>query len=152
MPNTLNLLEQVRARVPKHTDYAVAKALEMDQSHLAKVLCGKAGLGPIPVVRVSEILQRDLKDVLVLIEEDKAKTRKQREFWERRSPRITAAILTTILAVAAGFQQGLTHYMETNPLDAHPVGTSPFYTLCVVAILTIRKINEWLRGPQLQAA
>jgi hypothetical protein len=86
MPNTLNLLEEVRRRVPRGTDYAVAKALEMDQSHLAKVLCGKAGLGPIPVVRVSEILQRDLKDVLVLVEEDKAKTRKQREFWERRSP------------------------------------------------------------------
>jgi hypothetical protein len=103
MPNTLNLIEQVRRRVPRETDYAVAKALEMQQSTLARVLAGKQGLGTKATVRVSEILQRDLKDVLVLIEEDKAKTAKEREFWERRSPRITAAILTTILALAAGF-------------------------------------------------
>jgi hypothetical protein len=87
MPNTPALLEQVRRRVPRETDYAVAKALEMNQSNLHRVLCGKAGLGPKAVVRVSEILQRDLKDVLVLIEEDKAKTAKDKEFWTRRSPR-----------------------------------------------------------------
>ena len=142
MPNTLNLLEQVRARVPRHTDYAVAKALEMDQSHLAKVLCGKAGLGPMPVVRVAEILQRDLKDILVLVEEDKAKTRKQREFWERRSPRITAAILTTILALAARFEGSLIHPEDNTPLYGNTVGTSPFYTLCAVTLLTIYAMYE----------
>jgi hypothetical protein len=132
MPNTLNLLEQVRRRVPRGTDYAVAKALEMDQSHLAKVLCGKAGLGPMAVTRVSEILQRDLRDVLVLVEEDKAKTRKQREFWERRSPRITAAILTAILPIAAGYEGSVNQLLEVHPLYTNTVGTSPLYTLCEV--------------------
>jgi hypothetical protein len=74
MPNTLNLIAQVRRRVPRETDYAVAKALEMSQSNLTRVLAGKSGLGPKAAIRVSEILQRDLRDVLVLIEEDKAKT------------------------------------------------------------------------------
>ena len=109
MPNTLNLIEQVRRRVPKHTDYAVSKALEMDQSGLARVLCGKAGLGPKAVIRISEILQRDVRDILVLVEEDKATTAKSREFWERRSPRITAAILTTILGVVAALGTIVNH-------------------------------------------
>jgi ABC-type Fe3+-siderophore transport system permease subunit len=100
----------------------------------------------------SEILQRDLKDVLVLIEEDKAKTAKDKEFWERRSPRITAALLTAILAVAAGFQGVLNHRMDYSPLYGDTVGNSPLYTLCELALLTIRKISEWLRGPQLRAA
>jgi hypothetical protein len=131
MPNTLALIEQVRRRVPRETDYAVAKALEMSQSNLTRVLAGKSGLGTKAVLRVSEILQRDLRDVLVLVEEDKAKTAKEREFWERRSPRITAALLTAILAVAAGFLGSNVRSLDTNPLDSRPVGTSPFYTLCV---------------------
>jgi len=131
MPNTLHLIEQVRRRVPRETDYAVAKALEMSQSNLTRVLAGKCGLGTKAVVRVSEILQRDLKDILVLIEEDKARSAKEREFWERRSPRITAAILTAILAIAAGLEGTLTHHMETTALYGTTVRTSPFYTLCV---------------------
>jgi transcriptional regulator with XRE-family HTH domain len=102
MPNTLNLIEQVRRRVPRPTDYAVAKALEMSQSNLTRVLAGKSGLGVKAAVRISEVLQRDLRDVLCLVEEDKAKSAKEREFWERRSPRITATILTAILGVVAG--------------------------------------------------
>jgi hypothetical protein len=132
MPNTQLLLEQVRRRCPRETDYAVAKALEMNQSNLQRVLCGKAGLGPKAVVRVSEILQRDLKDVLVLIEEDKAKTAKDKEFWERRSPRITAALFTAILAVAAGFGGALNHHLDYKALYRGTALSSPLYTLCEV--------------------
>jgi hypothetical protein len=101
MPNTHALIEQVRARVPKHTDYAVAKALELHQSHLIKVLSGKSGIGPKAVIRIAEILQRDVRDVLVLVEEDKAVLPKDREFWSRRSPRITAVLALAALAFFA---------------------------------------------------
>jgi hypothetical protein len=101
MPNTLHLLNQVRAQVPRHTDYAIAKALYMDQSQLQRVLAGKAGLGPKAVVRLSELLSRDVGDILVLVEEDKARRPKDREFWGARSPRITAAVATAALALGA---------------------------------------------------
>jgi Phage related protein len=121
MPNTLNLIEQVRRHVPKHTDYAVAKALEMNQSNLARVLVGKQGLGPKAVVRVAEILQRDLRDVLCLVEEDKAKTPKEREFWERRSPRISATVLTAVMGIVAGLGLIANHsanaHTTENPLS-----------------------------------
>jgi hypothetical protein len=101
MPNTDRLLEQVRRVVPRHTDYAIAKALEMNQSDLGRVMCGKQGLGVKAAVRISELLQRDLRDVIVLIEEDKATRPKDIDFWSARSPRITAAVAIAALAVAA---------------------------------------------------
>jgi hypothetical protein len=89
MPNTLDLIAQVRRKVPRNTDYGVAKALEMDQSYLARVLAGKAGLGPKAVMRLAELLERDVRDILVLVEVDKAKTERDRQFWGRRCDGIT---------------------------------------------------------------
>jgi hypothetical protein len=39
--------------------------------------------------------------LLVLIEEDKAKSADDKEFWSRRSPRITAAIAAAAMAFTA---------------------------------------------------
>jgi hypothetical protein len=138
MPNTLNLIEQVRRQVPRHTDYAVAKALEMNQSNLARVLVGKQGLGPKAVVRVAEILQRDLRDVLCLVEEDKAKTPKEREFWERRSPRIAATILTTILGIVAGLGL-IAHHGVNAPTTGNPA-SGVFTDLYIM-----RRLKRWFR-------
>jgi hypothetical protein len=74
----------------------------MSQSNLTRVLAGKSGLGPKAVVCIAETLRRDLRDILCLVEEDKARSAKEREFWERRSPRISAAIIIAFLVVVAG--------------------------------------------------
>jgi hypothetical protein len=126
MPNTLQLIEQVRRRLPRETDYAVAKALEMQQSTLTKVLAGKQGLGPKAVIRVAELLQRDVRDVLVLVEEDKAVRPKDREFWGRRSPRITAVLAIAALAFLAAVTPKNANAMAVQPYSP----TFPFYTLC----------------------
>lgn len=107
MQNTLLLIEQLRRKVPKGSNYAVAKALEMTQGDLNRVLAGKNGLGIKAAVRLSEVLHRDLKDIVVLLEEDKAKRPKDIEFWGRRSPRITATGAIAALALVAA--QGLTN-------------------------------------------
>ena len=101
MQATLSLIEQVRRKLPTHTNYAISKALNMPQSQLTNVLRGKYGLGNKAVMRIAEILGRDVRDVLVLIEEDKAKTEDDREFWGRRSPRISAASAVAALALFA---------------------------------------------------
>lgn len=146
MPNTLHLIEQVRRHVPRHTDYGIAKALEMDQSNLQRVLAGKQGLGPKAVIRLSEVLQRDVRDILVLVEEDRAKTPKDRDFWGRRSPRITATIALAILAFGLAVT---TNLRAPEAVHAYSFGF-PFYALCVVAVLiTLDKIAKvWARQPQ----
>jgi hypothetical protein len=137
MPNTHHLLDQVRIRVPNGTDYAIAKALQMNQSNLQRVFAGKAGLGLKAAVRVSEILSRDLKDILVLIEEDKAKSKRDKEFWERRSPRITAAIAIATLALGVAVTTTKT---SASILDNHTVLTAHNYTLCELIAARIRKV------------
>jgi len=155
MPNTLHLIERVRQKVPRHTDYAVAKALEMDQSNLQRVLAGKAGLGPKAVIRLSELLQQDVRDLLVLVEEDKARTARDREFWERRSPRITAAIAVAILALGAAVTTTL-----RGPDTGYPssVGLPLVYIMRILRkYLTFAKrlrftmlgdVLAWARQPQ----
>ena len=132
MPVTLNLIEQVRARTEKHTDYAVAKALGMSQSNLARVLCGKGTLGEKAAVRVSEILQRDLLDVLAMIREETAKTEAEKQFWERRSPRISAAVAIAFVAIVAGLGLIGSHPANAATLYGHTVLALPIYTLCEV--------------------
>jgi hypothetical protein len=142
MPNTLNLIEQIRRQVPHHTDYAVAKALEMQQSHLARVMAGKAGLGTKAAVRVSELLQRDLRDVIILIEEDKAKTAKDRAFWERRSPRITAAVATAFMALAATLGMGI--FRDVNAATTVHQCSGRFTDLYIIR--SLKRCLTYLKG------
>jgi hypothetical protein len=133
MPATLAFLEQVRRTTPTKTDYAIAKALGIQQSHLRRIMIGEVGLGPKQIIRVSEILGKDLRDVFVLIEEDKARKPADREFWGKRSPRITATILTAVLGISVAAIT--TNRVETRrSLDTHPVIGFTCYTLCEVRV------------------
>lgn len=142
MPVTLNLIEQVRARTEKQTDYAVAKALEMSQSNLARVLCGKGTLGEKAAVRVSEILQRDLLDILAMIREETAKSESEKRFWERRSPRISATVAIAFMAIVAGVGLIGSHPANATSLYKHTVLVIPIYTLCALGLLTFIKKYE----------
>jgi len=75
----------------------------MSQSDLAKILAGKHALGMKACVRVAELTQVPLLDVIALTQEDVAKTPKNKAFWSRRSPRISAATaLAAVALIAAG--------------------------------------------------
>lgn len=129
MENTMRLIARLRARLESKSNYAVAKALEMDQSSFNKVLNGKMGLGPKAVIKLSEMLNMDAGDVLVLTQEDVAKTPKNKEFWSRRSPRITASVAVATLAFGLAVITGQDARSATvykNSCDATR------YTLCEV--------------------
>ncbi len=101
MSNIVNLLERVRTHLPKASDYALAKALHMQQSNLRKALQGKQGLGIKAIVRASEITGMDAKEVAAIVECERAKDPDEKEFWRVRSPRISAAIVTALALFAA---------------------------------------------------
>jgi plasmid maintenance system antidote protein VapI len=127
MTNTLHLIERLRRTLPRPTNYALAKALGLSQTTIKNVLAGKHGLGPKPVIRLAELLQIDARDVLVLIEQDKARTPEDKEFWGRRSPRITASIaLAAALALAGTSKVTSAIAGQINSL------TLTRYTLCAV--------------------
>lgn len=82
---TLTLIEQVRTTLPKRSNYMLAKTLRMQQAQLGKVLRGELGIGPKAVVAISDALKRDLYDVMVVVELDKAKTADAKEFWSKKA-------------------------------------------------------------------
>lgn len=98
MNNTDHLLQRVRDRIGKGSKYALAKALEMTPSQLNDILKGKHGLGSKAIVRVAELTSIPTHDVLVMVNEDKTKSPGDKEFWSRRSPRITASLAIAMLA------------------------------------------------------
>jgi hypothetical protein len=128
---TIGLIERVRRTLPTRTNYAVAKALGMQQNQLARVLKGEFGLGIKAQVRMAEILNMPLMDVVALTEEDKAKRPEEKEFWGRRSPRIAAsrALAIVALGIAGLIKTGNVHAEGTVYKDS--LTLTP-YTLCEV--------------------
>lgn len=81
MSNSLKIVERVREHVPRGTDYAVAKALGMTQSNLARITEGKGHLGDKAQRLASTLLGLSFQDVNALVNEDKAKTESERSYW-----------------------------------------------------------------------
>jgi transcriptional regulator with XRE-family HTH domain len=102
MTPSIALAEKVRERTQTKTDYAVAKALGISQSNLAKILEGKRGFGNEACFRAAEILGRDPKDIIAEVELHRAGPDKK-TFWEKRLPRLLPAV--AIWGIAAGVTQ-----------------------------------------------
>jgi hypothetical protein len=130
MKETMMLLDRARRALPQKSNYALAKALETSQSDLNKVLAGEHGLSLKSLVRLSEITQLPLIDVLAITQEEIAKTPVNKTFWGRRSPRIptASAIAALALAVVGIAQSARAHTVNTLSTNATT------YTLCEVSI------------------
>lgn len=107
MSNSLKIVERVRAITETGTDYAVAKALGMNQSNLGRVLKGTNFLGPRAQMEAARLLGIDLTAIAALVNEDKASTDAARSYWRSLCPaRVREAInvaaeTATALSVAA---------------------------------------------------
>jgi malate/lactate dehydrogenase len=101
MRETLLLLDRVRRALPSKSNYALAKALGTSQSDLNRVMTGEHGLGLKSLVRIAEITEIPLIDVLAITQEEIAKTPGNKAFWGQRSPRASKTVAVTALAFAA---------------------------------------------------
>lgn len=127
MSNTLKLIERVRSTTETGTDYAVAKALDMSQSTLIEIKKGKRWPGQKSQLRMSDVLKIDLKDIVALINEDKAKSERERAHWRSVCPEAihswldaagkTAAAI--VIATSLTLTWGITrHLKESNVYPA----------------------------------
>jgi hypothetical protein len=105
MTNIEDLLSRTRAALGKSSDYALAKALHMTQSQLIEIKKGRQGLGPKAIVRIAEITGLTTHDVLVLANEERAKTPDDKEFWGRRSPRFADGTDVAAMTVHDDYQR-----------------------------------------------
>lgn len=142
MSNTLKLIERVRSTTERGTDYAVAKALRMPQSYLIEVKKGRRWPGQASQIAIAELLKMDLKDVMALVNEDKAKTPGEREYWRgllsarireafNTAGKTAAAWLVAAMILTSGYpgkaEAGVRGEMLTN-------------------LYIMRTLRRWLRG------
>lgn len=100
MTNTNALLDKARELCKPATDYRLAKTLDISDSTVAR--CRKRGgtLDNEATLKLATFLQQDFKQILALVELDRARTEKTKRFWERIAPRVLPSLV--IGAVAAG--------------------------------------------------
>jgi plasmid maintenance system antidote protein VapI len=84
MNHSLEIVEAVRAKTATRTNYATAKALGIAQNTLNHVLKGDRNLSNKSILKASELLGRDFKGMLILVESDRARSDEEKEYWARR--------------------------------------------------------------------
>lgn len=124
MSDTLKLIERVRAVTQTGTDYAVAKALEMDQSYLILVKKGKRFPGMKAQLKMAELLGIDLKDIVAVINGDKADNEADRAYWRSLWSERLHQALAGASTTAAGVLIALALYMQSAPSSAAPYGAT----------------------------
>lgn len=143
MTPSIALAEKVRERTNTGTDYAVAKALGISQSNLAKILEGKRGFGNEACFRAAEILGQDPKDIIAELELHRAGPDKK-QFWEKRLPRILPAV--AIWGLAAG----VTHVtLDDSPVVRNGLTTTLHaihYAHVALFILTVLGLTAFGLG------
>ena len=127
MQQTLMLLERVRRTLPTKSNYALSKALGITQSDLNRTLAAKNGLSIKALVRVSEITQVPLIDVLAMTQEEIAKTPANKAFWGQRSPRASTTAAVAALAFLVVGRLG--HGAPVNTVEILSKNLTT-YTLC----------------------
>lgn len=103
MSNTLKLIERVRSTTHSGTDYAVAKALGMQQSYLIEINKGHRFPGQKAQMTMATILNVDLRDIVALINEDKAKSEAERLHWRSLCSEGVRALFDIAGKTAASF-------------------------------------------------
>lgn len=122
MTNTNALLDKARELCSPPTDYQLAKRLEISTATLARCRRRNGTLDNQATLKLAQFLQQDFKSVLALVELDRAKTDKQRNFWERVAPRLVPSFV--VGALAAGLiglspeshSQNISVNQSLNPL------------------------------------
>lgn len=107
MNNTQQLLARVRAALPAvrkdvASNYALGEALNVQQTQLKRWLKGQGFPGNEAAFRIATILGLDAKDVIALIEEDRADTEEARSYWRSLcTPRVQQAFDAATKTAAA---------------------------------------------------
>lgn len=111
--NTNALLDKARDLCSPPTDYRLAKVLGISNSTISRCRQRGGTLDNEAAARLAAFLEQDFKTVVSLIELDRAKSPKSREFWEKLAPRMVPSLVIGLLAAAPGESGGMSpasHY------------------------------------------
>lgn len=102
MTNTQLFLDKARQMCQPPTWYRLAKTLELNHATITR--CNRRGgtLDNAAVIKLAKFLGQPLDQLLPLIELDRAKTEKQRNFWERYAPRVLPPVAFAAALAVSG--------------------------------------------------
>lgn len=100
MNNTQALLDKARELCSPPTWYRLAKASGISQPQISRAVATGKTLDNKSVWKLAKFIGQDFEQVLSLVELDRAKKEKDREFWERIAPRVLPSLVVGLLAAA----------------------------------------------------
>lgn len=123
MKNTVELLDAVRQRRGLTSDYQLAKLLEMSPNRVSNWRTGKNTMDNVAAMKIAELLERPALEVIALVEAERARDTKQRNFWLQVAAGAAAAIFVGVLA--------------TDQLALLPAFSAELCILCQLSIAAV---------------
>lgn len=105
---SIKLLNEVRAKTARGTDYAVSKSVGMSPQRLTMILKGGKHLSDDLIVSAAEYIGIDPISMVAKIHQEKSRTEPERLFWKRLANQ--ASRISAMLMLVAG--------LVTHPSDA----------------------------------
>lgn len=106
MNNTQKLLIRVMDRVPRNSKDGLAKAIGANRSNVREYLKGTRYPNAAHAIKIAEILGLPLDQVVLYIQEDKAKSTEQKELIASKLPRLHSAAAIALALLAGSFLGG----------------------------------------------
>lgn len=100
MNNTQALLDKARELCTPPTWYRLAKSTGISHQQISRAIASGKTLDNKSVWKLAKFIGQDFEEVLSLVELDRAKKEKDREFWERIAPRVLPSLVVGLLAAA----------------------------------------------------
>lgn len=139
--HTQRLLDKARELCSPPTDYELAKQLGISKQTVSRCRRKAGTLDNEGIVRLARFLQQDVTTILPLIELDRAKDQRTRDFWEKLAPRVVPSLVIGILATAGGI--GIPRLSSASRFEPQRLESClTAYTLCEVA----RRMLRWLQS------
>lgn len=83
MENVKTLLDAVKKAKGIESDYALAKALEINKARISAYYSGKEAPNEFACLQIAEALDRTLDQVLAIVRIEAEKDEKRREVWQK---------------------------------------------------------------------
>lgn len=128
MDNVKKLLDAVKAKCDRHTDYAVAQKLELHSGLISDYYHGKRVPDDFACLQIAKELGKPFPEVLATVKADTEKNEKRRKAWEnylKGMGEIAASFALPFLMV-------VTLIMTPTSAQALPAMNLEYPTLCIM--------------------
>ena len=79
------LLELVKVKTETPSDYKLAQLMGLSKQKISDMMAGKVKPDAYTYMRIAEILERNVIEIMAEVEAEKAKTEERRKYWDAKA-------------------------------------------------------------------